>query len=239
MVEGVLRGRRRREVSRTAAAAARYAAMGWPVCLGTYLTGRLSGRRAPAWPAASARQAHPSPDAAGLHGGRACSCDRVGCPAPGAHPASPAWQLQASSDPDVVVTWWRTAPEASVILPTGRVFDVLDLPVVAGMRALGHLDAVGISPGPVSVSAGDRVLFFVRTRGAPANADEYWSCHLDCAPETVGGPLRWHCRDSYVVAPPSRDGSGQQARWLRDPTRPLPDSLRLLDVLSDACEVGY
>jgi hypothetical protein len=48
--------------------------------------------------------------------------------------------------------------------------------------------------------------------------------------------LRWHCRDSYVLAPPSRYGSGQDVRWVRPPARDLPDALRLLEYLVDACE---
>ncbi|MGH3124598.1 MAG: bifunctional DNA primase/polymerase, partial [Streptosporangiaceae bacterium] len=67
MAAPVLRRSRRRESGRLAAAAVAYAAMGWPVALGAY-------------PRGNARSA-----------GRACSCDRVGCPAPAAHPMSPAW----------------------------------------------------------------------------------------------------------------------------------------------------
>ena len=52
--------------------------------------------------------------------------------------------------------------------------------------------------------------------------------------------LRWHCRNSYVLAPPSRDGVGPAGRWLRHPAeqggRPLPDAVRLLEVLADACD---
>jgi hypothetical protein len=85
-------------------------------------------------------------------------------------------------------------------------------------------------------------MFFVATRGAPDNEDEWWSCHLDCAPEDVREvvSLRWHCRNSYVLAPPSRDGVGPAGRWLRTPDeqggRPLPDAVRLLEVLADACD---
>jgi len=54
-------GKRQRGRERDMAAAARdYAALGWPCTPG----------------------AHP-----GVAGDRACSCDRVGCPDPGAHPA--------------------------------------------------------------------------------------------------------------------------------------------------------
>jgi Bifunctional DNA primase/polymerase, N-terminal len=191
--------------------------MGWPVCLGVFPPSR----------------SQPLTDVQ-----RSCSCDRIGCPSPGAHPLSPAWQLQASTDPVIVGRWWLTAPEANVILPTGRVFDVLDVPAHVGITALGRMERSGVRPGPVAISAGDRAFFFVLTRGAPADESEWWSCHLDCEPEEVAdvSGLRWHCRDSYVTAPPSRHGGGI-ARWLRDPASyELPDGLRLLEVLADACE---
>ena len=197
-------------------AAAHYASMGWPVCLG----------------------AHPYRGARGsIEPGRACSCDRVGCPAPGAHPVSPAWQMQATVDSSVIGSWWETRPEANVILVTGRVFDVLDLPARAGSAALERMEAAGVAVGPVAGLGEDRTLFFVMTRGAPADEDEWWSCGLDCEPESVTPGLRWHCRDSYVLAPPSVYADGLAARWLRSPREhPLPDALRLLEYLVDACE---
>ncbi len=170
--------------------------------------------------------------------GRACSCDRVGCPAPGAHPVSPTWQMQATVDTGIIGQWWAARPEASVILVTGRVFDVLDVPAVVGSAALARIEETGIAAGPVAESGG-RTLFFVTTRGAPVDEDEWWSCRLDCEPENITsrGSLRWHCRDSYVLAPPSAGGTGAPARWVRDPAdHSLPDALRLLEFLVDACE---
>jgi len=39
-----------------------------------------------------------------------------------------------------------------------------------------------------------------------------------------------------VVAPPSRYGRGA-AQWIREPgDNPLPDALRLLEFLADACD---
>jgi hypothetical protein len=103
------------------------------------------------------------------------------------------------------------------------------------------MDRSAVRPGPVAISAGNRALFFVATRGTPTNEDEWWSCHLDCEPEMdaqVTG-LRWHCRDSYVLAPPSPAGLALKAHWLRPPDgRPLPDGLRLLGFLADACEAA-
>ena len=198
------------------AVAAQYASMGWPVCLGAHPYRGARGSREP---------------------GRACSCDRVGCPAPGAHPVSPAWQMQATVDLNVIQSWWETRPEANVILVTGRVFDVLDVPLAAGTPALERMAAAGVAVGPVALPTPDRMLFFVLTRGSPADEDEWWSCGLDCEPESVVEGLRWHCRDSYVPAPPSRYAGGEAACWLRAPQdHPLPDALRLLEYLVDACE---
>ncbi len=213
---GRVRGRAAERHQPPGDVAAQYASMGWPVCLGAHT---YRGTRAAMEP------------------GRACSCDRVGCPAPGAHPVSPAWQMQATVDLTVIQSWWETRPEANVILVTGRVFDVLDVPAAAGSAAFGQLEAAGVPVGPVAALGQDRMLFFVVTRGSPADEDEWWSSGLDCEPESVVVGLRWHCRDSYVLAPPSRDAAGLAARWLRPPQEhPLPDALRLLEYLVDACE---
>jgi len=202
------------------AAAREYAALGWPVCPGAHPTKGLDGIGL-------------------LEPGRACSCDRVGCPAPGAHPVSPTWQMQATVDSAEIGQWWETRPEANVILVTGRVFDVLDVPAVAGATALAAMVAAGVETGPVAVEGTERMHFYVITRGSPVDEDEWWSCGLDSSPDMSGEAeaLHWHCRDSFVLAPPSRYGSGQDVRWVRQPAgRPLPDAFRLLEFLVDACE---
>ena len=133
MVEVVRRRGRRRSAERhqpLGAAAERYASMGWPVCAGV----------------------HPSRGRGTVEPGLACSCDRVGCPAPGAHPASPAWQMQATVDTRIIREWWHAHPEANIILITGRVFDVLDVPADAGESALAKLDAAGVATGPTGVA---------------------------------------------------------------------------------------
>jgi len=147
--------------------------------------------------------------------------------------------MQATTDSAVIGQWWEARPEANVILVTGRVFDVLDVPAVAGATALAKMGADGVETGPVAVEDAERMLFFVMTRGAPDHEDEWWSCGLDASPDPTEQAelVRWHCRDSYVLAPPSRFGSGQDVRWVREPAgRPLPDGLRLLEYLVDACE---
>jgi bifunctional DNA primase/polymerase-like protein len=193
-------------------AAQQYAALGWACCPG----------------------AHPATD-----GTRACSCDRIGCPSPGAHPASQVWKMQATTDTDRLGQLWKAAPEANIILPTGRVFDVFDVPAEAGRLALDRMERDRVPAGPVAAMGDERYLFFVATRGAPEDEDEWWSCHLDTVPESVEETpgMRWHCRDSYVVAPPSMLPFGRQVTWVHFPEdAALPDPVRVLEILADVCE---
>src|SRR5262249_59176832 len=163
MVEVLPRRGRRADAGRQAAAAAEDAQLGWPVC-----------PRAVRLHAGSSRNRVPALAARGRPrgGGRACSCDRIGCPAPGAHPISAAWQIEASSDPAEVARWWRDRPGASIILITGRVFDVLDVPARAGLLALERISRSPAATGPVAVSAADRALVFCYPPGAPPAHDE-------------------------------------------------------------------
>ncbi|WP_354639965.1 bifunctional DNA primase/polymerase [Kitasatospora camelliae] len=172
--------------------------------------------------------------------GYRCSCDRVGCPAPAQHPLSFAWQSQATCDPEQLARWLARDPRANFITATGRAHDVLDVPAEAGRLALERLDERGVG-GPVAAVGEDRYLFFTATRGTPADEDEWWTSALDSTPDTMSEHpgLRWHCRGSYTLLPPAALADGSEVRWLRGPEQPLPDPLRVLDVLTDACtEVG-
>lgn len=173
--------------------------------------------------------------------GYGCSCERIGCPTPGRHPVSFAWQTQATSDPDQVSRWANARPQANFITATGLTHDVLDVPLSAGERALERLEGEGVDVGPVASSSDQRMFFFTSTRGTPDDEDEWWPCALDCHPETMDEHpgLRWHCRGSYVLVPPSRLATENDTgiRWVRAPERPLPDPLTLLEALTDACAV--
>ncbi|MCA6096209.1 bifunctional DNA primase/polymerase [Streptomyces sp. SCA3-4] len=173
--------------------------------------------------------AHPS--------GYGCSCERIGCPTPGRHPVSFAWQTLATTDAEKVTKWLRSQPEANFVTATGIVHDVLDVPAEAGRQALDRLTEAGVEVGPVATVAPDRMLFFTATRGTPDDEDEWWPCELDCHPETMDEHpgLRWHCRGSYVLLPPSQLPGDEGVAWLLGPERPLPDPLTLLESLTDAC----
>jgi hypothetical protein len=187
----------------------------------------------------SARAGFPLAPAAHPAGHR-CSCDRVGCPAPARHPVSFAWQSQATTDTEQLTRWLARDPQANFISATGRAHDVLDVPAEAGRLALARLTELGVAV-PVAAVGEDRYLFFTATRGTPEDEDEFWSSELDSHPDspTEHPGLRWHCRGSYTLLPPAALPDGTEVRWLRGPELGLPDPLRVLDVLTDACtEVG-
>lgn len=170
--------------------------------------------------------------------GFGCSCERIGCPLPGMHPVSLAWQTQAGTDPQKVDHWLSTQPLANFVTVTGIGHDVLDVPAEAGRLALERLSADAATLGPVAAYGEDRMLFFTTTRAAD-DEDEWWPCVLDCHPETADEHpgIRWHCRGSYVLLPPSRLPSGHTVDWVPGlgPDLPLPDPLPVLDILADAC----
>ena len=122
-----------------------------------------------------------------------------------------------------------------MILVTGRVFDVLDVPAVAG-RACRPMAAADVGPARSRSGHGADVLLWrpgARLRTSTSGGRAVSTASPEEVADVAG--LRWHCRDSYVLAPPSRSATGPQARWLRDPAAyELPDGVRLLEVLADA-----
>lgn len=135
-------------------------------------------------------------------------CRTVSChPAGSCHPTWRRWEESASRDPAVVARWWSSRPHA-VLLPTGRAFDVLEVPAALGERVAGARP-----PGPLAATDTGRWMLLVRP----------------------GGPLRpelaerdevvLHGWGSWVPAPPSPGLSGC-TRWLVSPTEvgwTLPD----------------
>jgi hypothetical protein len=73
-------------------------------------------------------------------------CDDPGCPTFGCHPTLVWWAVAASRDISLVSAWWRRKPH-TVLLPTGRAFDVLDAPAHLGaLVARGAIRAPSRSP---------------------------------------------------------------------------------------------
>ena len=73
-----------------------------------------------------------------------CSCGDPTCPQPGAHPLGADWAGQASGNAAAVRRMWAKHPRAAIVLPTGRSFDVLDVPETAGCLALARMERMGM-----------------------------------------------------------------------------------------------
>ncbi|MGH3326542.1 MAG: bifunctional DNA primase/polymerase [Streptomycetales bacterium] len=164
----------------------------------------------------------------------ACSCARPDCQRPGEHPWDPYWYVQASFDPATIRWWWTRNPQASIVLPTGRGFDALDVPEYPGRRALARLERIGVPLGPVVVTPDQRMLFFVVPGGReelPSLLDQLgWAAsELD---------LRCHGDGDYLVAPALEPESRDLRRWERAPSddnRRLPETHLLISSIAYAC----
>jgi Bifunctional DNA primase/polymerase, N-terminal len=164
--------------------------------------------------------------------GSGCSCGRIGCPSPGAHPASAAWKREATDRVEVIRARWSARPEASIVLPTGRLFDVLDVPEFAGREALTRLDIMGYRVGPVAQTAEGRLQFWVSSGArvlyglGDSGSWPYDMLDLGCL----------SCGD-YVVAPPTGGAS-----WVFAPAATswhLPNAYEIAGTIADACrQVG-
>lgn len=156
-------------------------------------------------------------------------CGRAGCPTTGCHPALEQWELSATTDPARVATWWRIRPH-SILLATGRAFDVLEVPAYLGRYALDvarlRYRPPGTDPvrGPVAVTPAGRWMFLVRP-GDPLRPE------LDRCLDVV-----LHGLGSWIPAPPTRLPEGT-VRWAVSPEETrwrLPDSYQVQELLVDA-----
>ncbi|MER7934090.1 bifunctional DNA primase/polymerase [Streptomyces sp. NPDC093272] len=169
-----------------------------------------------------------------VEGVQCCSCGEAACAAPGAHAARPDWASQATGSVTVARRMWQKQPTASILLPTGRTFDALDVPETAGFLALARMERMELTLGPVTLTPDGRMQFFVLPGGAAKTPDLVrklgWSpASLDLVAVGEG---------AYVPAPPTRLGSRGAVQWACRPTpanRWLPDAEELVSALAYAC----
>ncbi|MFJ2441751.1 MULTISPECIES: bifunctional DNA primase/polymerase [unclassified Streptomyces] len=158
-------------------------------------------------------------------GGR-CSCDDPGCAAPGAHPLGAGPEIPAGAALDDVIRAWSQVPGATVLLPVGRGFDIIDVAEPAGSRALVRLERMGLPLGPVLATPAGRAHFFV----APGAAAELPELLYRMGWDDADLDLHALGPGTHITAPPSHPGPGQ-VRWLRPPsldTAADPPQARLL-----------
>ncbi|MGW2374881.1 MULTISPECIES: bifunctional DNA primase/polymerase [Kitasatospora] len=123
----------------------------------------------------------------------------------------------------------------SVLFPTGRAFDVLDVPEQAGLQALVRLERMGTQIGPVLAPPTGRMQFLVAAGTARRLPDLLYRMGWDDA----ALDLACHGEGSCVAAPPTVLGELGPVRWLRRPTRDNagcpPEARLLLGTLAYAC----
>lgn len=109
----------------------------------------------------------------------------------------------ASTDPERIRAWWAAAPQANIGLPTGHLFDVVDIDTPAGLiKFYEKFMDPGDSPPvrAIALTPHGRHLFF----DAQPQARNRTGIVRGVDVRALGG---------YVVAPPSRTESGFY-RWV-------------------------
>lgn len=150
--------------------------------------------------------------------GNQCSCGRADCASPAKHPRLAHGLKDASTDAELVSSWWQQWPTANVGLVTGVVFDVLDIDGEEGISNFKALCAelgVTLPPGPRSRTGGGgrHILFAATGEGNRAG---------------LIPKVDWRGSGGYIVAPPSLHRSGRAYEWVNDHTNipACPDWLR-------------
>jgi hypothetical protein len=156
----------------------------------------------------------------------ACSCGDAACTAPGAHPLPFADEVPAGAGAEQAAEAWARVPGASVLLPAGRSFDVLEVAEAPGRRALVRLERMGLRLGPVLLTPTGRAQFFV----APGAAAELPHLLYRMGWDDASLDLACLGPGDHVTAPPSDLAGLGPVRWLREPREgvPQPPEARLL-----------
>ncbi|ARF74402.1 bifunctional DNA primase/polymerase [Streptomyces sp. NPDC012600] len=169
-----------------------------------------------------------------VEGTERCSCGDAACALPGAHADRPDWAGQATGSGAAARRMWSKQPRASVLLPTGRTFDALDVPEAAGFLALARMERMDLTLGPVTCTPDRRMLFFVLPGAAAKSAELVRTLGWNAEAIDLAGRGEGH----YIAAPPTRVGGRGAVQWARKPTtvnRWLPDVDELISPLAYAC----
>ncbi|UYQ64655.1 bifunctional DNA primase/polymerase [Streptomyces peucetius] len=156
-----------------------------------------------------------------------CSCGDARCAAPGAHPLDFALEVPAGATLDEAGKAWADVPGASLLLPVGRSFDILDVAAPVGRRALVRMERMGLPLGPVTATPDGRCQFFVAPGAAAGLPRLLYRMGWDDADLD----LRCLGPGDHITAPPSDRGGLGPVRWLRPPspdTATAPPEARLL-----------
>ena len=133
------------------------------------------------------------------------------CKPTGAAPLTKRGFYDATTDADQITKWWTMKPDASIGIPTGIAFDVLDIDHNDYREGVADLPGCATEGGPIVRSGGGN-----------------W--HLYFRPSGLGRHIRFaeHCdwlgTDGYVIVPPSGHKSGGSYTWFTDWSLELTDA---------------
>jgi len=155
-----------------------------------------------------------------LHGIRAgaCTCGREDCTSPGKHPRTLQGLKDATTDTELVDSWWARWPGSNVGIRTGAASGlvVLDIDVATGgagtLARLEHERGKLPRTAEVLTGSGGKHLLFRHPGSATPNSAGKLGNGVDLRGD--GG---------YVVAPPSLHASGRPYKWTRALERGLAD----------------
>ncbi|MFD3530222.1 bifunctional DNA primase/polymerase [Streptomyces sp. NPDC058664] len=169
-----------------------------------------------------------------VEGRERCSCGADTCAVPGAHAVRPDWSTQATGSGVGARRMWSKQPKSSILLPTGRTFDAIEVSESAGFLALARMERMELTLGPVTCTPDRRMYFFVLPGAATKVPDLVRK--LGWVPSALD--LTTRGEGYYVAAPPTRIGGCGAVQWARRPTpanRWLPDAEELISALAYAC----
>lgn len=108
--------------------------------------------------------------------------------------------LDATTNPERIIGWWRRWPNSNVGIATGHLVDVIDIDGPVGVKSWAHIQHLPPILGTVSTPRAGGTHLYVAAAG-DGNAARVWP----------GIDLRG--RGGYVVAPPSINNDGIVYRW--------------------------
>jgi hypothetical protein len=114
----------------------------------------------------------------------------------------------ATTDPTQIEAWWETTPAANIGVPTGQMFDVIDVDGPAGVESLGLMRQDGLIPEVIGRATTPRGYHLYINPTGDGNTTALLP-GVDY--RGVGG---------YVIAAPSKTTDGGTYRWHQPLTLP-------------------
>jgi hypothetical protein len=136
-----------------------------------------------------------------------CACGQENCSSPGKHPLVPHGVKEATTDPEVIRSWWRRYPKANIGIATGAVSGLLVVDI--DPRHGGSLDGLSFPADAPQVQTG----------GGGRHIYLAWPEGVERLPKTLPGRpgVELKGNGGYVVAPPSLHVSGRHYVWKISP----------------------